>query len=123
FYNQHVAFRVKLVERIFRVSWKDNLPAPTLGEESVPVTSILRQKEGLVPLLDFESITTGIGIGKTINPANHSPANPLERANLPIVFADDSRMVSELLRDNLLEAGFENLHGFSDGEEAWQYLL
>lgn len=123
FNNRETAFRVEGIERIFRVSWKDTLPAPQLGEEASPVTSILRQEQGLVPLLDFESIVTTIGIG-----GGHAPIDSvmevksMERAHSPIVFADDSRLICEMIKDALVRAGFTNLKGFPDGKDAWDYL-
>ena len=123
FNNRRTAFRVEGIERIFRVSWKDTLPAPQLREAASPVTSILRQKQGLVPLLDFESIVTTIGIG-----GGHAPIDCIakveskQRAHMPIVFADDSQLICEMIKDALLQAGFTSLKGFADGKEAWDYL-
>ena len=123
FNRQSIAFRVELVERIFRVSWTNTLPAPQLGDETSPVTSILRQPEGLVPLLDFESISATIGIGHQHSPVVRAEGGQVvERSQLPIVFADDSRMIAEMVKDSLLEGGYTNLKGFSDGAEAWDYL-
>ncbi len=123
-YNrQHVAFRVSAVERIFRVSWKDTLPTPQLGDEPAPFTSVLRQPDGLVPLIDFESISAVIGIGgRRASVSDPNEQTSLDRAMQSIVFADDSRMISEMVKDSLVEAGFRNLHGFPDGENAWEYL-
>jgi len=123
FNNRQTAFRVGGIERIFRVSWKDTLPSPQLGEAASPVTAILRQKQGLVPLLDFESIVTTIGIG-----GGHAPLDSVikvesrDRARVPIVYADDSRLICEMIRDALVQAGFANLKGFPDGQEAWDYI-
>ena len=121
---QYIAFRVHRIEQILRVSWRDTLPAPQLGDEASPVTSIVRHNEGLVLLVDFELVADTIGISishEHVAPASRSSADG--RATRPIIFADDSRMVSERLRRSLLEAGFSNLHGFADGEEAWDYVI
>jgi two-component system chemotaxis response regulator CheV len=123
FNNWQIAFRVEGIERIFRVSWKDTLPAPQLGEAASPITSILRQEQGLVPLLDFESIVTTIGIG-----GGHSPIDSVakveskQRAHVPIVYADDSRLICEMIKDALCQAGFASAKGFADGKEAWDYM-
>ncbi len=123
FNNRQTAFRVEGIERIFRVSWKDTLPAPQLGEEASPVTAILRQKQGLVPLLDFESIVDMIGIGCGHAPIDNMPnVESKLRAHMPIVFADDSRLICEMIKDALIKAGFTSLKGFADGKEAWDYL-
>ncbi len=123
FNAQLIAFRVQQIERIFRVSWKDTLPAPKLGDESSPITSVLRQQEGLVPLLDFESICASTGIGSAASSLDNVPkVECLTRAQMPIVFADDSQLISEMVKDALMEAGYTNLKGFADGQEAWDYL-
>ena len=123
FNNRQTAFRVGGIERIFRVSWKDTLPAPQLGEEASPVTAILRQKQGLVPLLDFESIVAMIGIGSGHAPIDNVPkVESRQRAHMPIVFADDSRLICEMIKDALVCAGFTSLKGFADGKEAWDYI-
>ncbi len=121
--NQQIAFRVQGIERIFRVSWQDTLPAPQVGDEAAAVTSILRQEGRLVPLLDFESIVATIGIGgRHTAPENAAHDKSAGRSDFPIVFADDSRLVSEMVRDTLVQAGYTNLKGFPDGQEAWDYL-
>lgn len=87
FNAQLIAFRVQQIERIFRVSWKDTLPAPKLGDESSPITSVLRQQEGLVPLLDFESICASTGIGSAASSLDNVPkVECFTRAQMPIVF-------------------------------------
>jgi len=118
-----IAFRVQEIERIYRVSWKDTMPAPKLGKEATPVTSILRQKNGLIPLLDFESICANIGIvGAHESLRNIPKSEEPSRARQPIVFADDSQLISEMIKDSLVEAGYTSLQGFADGEDAWAYL-
>ncbi len=123
FNAEQIAFRVEGIERIYRVSWKDTLPAPKLGEDGSPVTSVLRQEAGLVPLLDFESICATAGIGNASASRDNVPKVECPaRAKLPIVFADDSQLISAMVKDALVEAGYTNLRGFADGEDAWHYL-
>ncbi len=123
FNRQHVAFRVEMVERIFRISWKDTLPSLQLGGDTSPITSIWRQESALVPLIDFEAITTSIGIGTqnaTIGLAARTDS--VRREEIPIVYADDSALISQMIKDSFIEAGFNNLRGFGDGDALWQYL-
>ena len=119
----HTAFRVEEVERIYRVSWKDTLPVPQLGENACPVTSVLRQKEGLLPMLDFESICAMVGLGgMSVDLDAISKNQSIAKAELPIVYADDSQLVRSMVKDSLHEAGFTHLRGFPDGQDAWEYL-
>ncbi len=123
FNNEKIAFRVQGIERIYRVSWKDTLPAPPLGKEVAPITTVVRQEAGLVPLLDFESIcaVTGVG-GGNVRMETIPKVESVDRAVLPIVFADDSRLICEMVKDALAEAGYTNLKGFVDGQEVWEYI-
>ena len=122
FNRQHIGFRVQAVERIFRVSWQDTTPAPKLGNEIAPVTSIWRSDEGIVPLLDFEAITASIGIASTESERSVNVDCTKDIAELPIVFADDSMMICEMIKDTLVAAGFRDVKGFRDGDELWQHL-
>ncbi len=123
FNNVHTAFRVEEVERIYRVSWKDTRPVPKLGENACPVTSVLRQKEGLLPMLDFESICAKVGLGgMSLDLESIGKDQSAAQAELPIVYADDSQLVRAMVKDSLHEAGFTHLRGFPDGQDAWDYL-
>ena len=123
FNNQQIAFRVQNIERIYRVSWKDMLPSPQLGNDATPVTAILRQEQGLVPLLDFESICATIGIGGTNSAIDSVPmVESVERSHMPIVFADDSRLICRMIKDSLVEAGYTSVKGFADGQDVWDYI-
>lgn len=123
FNRQHVAFRVQSVDRIHRVTWKDTPPAPQLGSKVSPVTSIWRLDASVVPLIDFEAITASIVIGGNSSGIGSLPASgSADRDRTPIIFADDSVLISEMIRDSLAGAGFNNLTGFGDGDELWRYL-
>jgi len=123
FNNIHTAFRVEQVERIYRVSWQDTLPVPQLGNDACPVTSVLRQSEGLLPMLDFESICATIGLsGMSLDLDSIDKGRPTATTDRPIVYADDSQLIRAMVKDSLHEAGFTHLRGFPDGFDAWQYL-
>ena len=123
FNNQQIAFRVQAIERIYRVSWKNMLPSPQLGNDATPITSVLRQEQGLVPLLDFESICASMGISGITLTIDSVPKNEsVERSHMPIVFADDSRLICEMIRDSLVQAGYTSVKGFADGQDAWEHI-
>ena len=102
---------------------KLTLPAPQLGSDISPITSIWRLDSGLVPLIDFEAITASIGIsGKNTWIGSSSANDSADRDKIPIIFADDSVLISEMIKDSLTDAGFKILRGFGDRDELWQYL-
>lgn len=123
FNQQRVAFRVQGVNRILRMSWKDIRPMPRIGSASIPVTGVAVVEGALVQMLDFESITMKIGMIREIPRCQpQSPDHKTDRHDVPIVFADDSTMIRTMIADALSEAGYQNVRGFSDGDEAWNYL-
>jgi len=76
-----------------------------------------------VPLLDFESICATIGIGGTTSTMDSVPkVESVERAHMPIVFADDSRLICEMVKDSLVAAGYTSVKGFADGQYLWDYI-
>ena len=123
-FNEHrVAFRVQSVDRILRVSWRNVRPMPMVGSTVIPVTGVLVVDDAMIQMLDFESI--GIKIGMTHKPARvvvQVPEEECDWHDLPIVFADDSMMVRAMVQDALSDAGYRNIKGFSDGDDAWNYL-
>jgi len=74
-------------------------------------------------LLDFESICVNIGIGGTNAALDSVPKTEnVERSHMPIAFADDSRLICEMIKDALVEAGYTSVKGFPDGKDLWEYL-
>lgn len=122
-YNQnHVCFRVENVERIYRISWTEVLP-PNLTEDTGVITATVLLNDSIIPVLDFESLSVNLGILSFAKGGNEPrKITGKDRSHFPIVFADDSAVVRELIQDRLKEAGFCNIRSFNDGEEAWNYL-
>jgi two-component system, chemotaxis family, chemotaxis protein CheV len=123
-YNDRlIAFRVQGIERIFRVSWKDLMPLPECPGLLAPVTGVLLLEGSIVALLDFESIGAQLGINGDPNDISGVQAEAaLSRADCPIIYVDDSQLIRRMLGDALAQVGYNNLHGFNDGQEAWEYL-
>jgi len=121
-FNQRpLAFRVNRVHRIYRVSWQATRPLPMTPGMSAPITSVVLIDGKLVQILDFETIGAEVS-GICDEPIQSSGVERIDAPNVPVVFAEDSRMISEMIRDHLQDAGFTNFHGFVDGQAAWDYL-
>ncbi len=115
FNKMFATFRVHSVVGISRISWNDiQKPDKTIsgGEEGV-ATGIAQTDGVLVTILDFEKIVSEIAPETGIR---------IEEIKKPIVMAEDSVLLSKLIRDSLYKAGYENVLKFDNGEEAWQYL-
>ena len=91
--NYNIGFLVGNVSRIHRISWKDMEPAPEVGDQS-RVVGIVKMKDRIVLLLDFETIIAEIN---------------------PEINAD-------LLVTTLHESGYRFVRDFGNGQDAWDYL-
>ena len=45
-----------------------------------------------------------------------------DRNETPIVLAEDSILLTKMIRESLKKAGYINLKEFNNGQEAWEYL-
>jgi two-component system, chemotaxis family, chemotaxis protein CheV len=123
FNNQMIAFMVQSVDRIFRVSWEDARPVPSMIGSSAPITSVIELGGTLVQILDFETIATVItGDAGYTDPIHHVEGVAQDYGLRPVVFVDDSHTISRIVIDALAKQGFTNLKNFSDGQQAWDYL-
>jgi two-component system chemotaxis response regulator CheV len=125
FNERMVAFRVQSIDRVYRVSWKDIIPMPQHTGRDVPITGLVLLEGKIVTLLDFESIGAILGVSGSIETNAKQVVEEkgkVEIKDLPLVFADDSPLIRRMMLDALTKSGYRNIHVFSDGQEAWNYL-
>lgn len=125
FNKMFIAFRVHTVVEISRISWAD-IRKPdssiTQGEDGV-ATGIAQCGDQLVTILDFEKIVaeiapeTGIQLSE-IDQLGHRD----DRADVPIVMAEDSVLLTKMIETALKKAGYVNVRAYNNGEELWSYL-
>ncbi len=124
FNKMHIAFRVNTVVGISRISWTDiQKPDKTIngGEEGVS-TGIAQCNGELVTILDFEKIVAEIAPETSIQMAEIEKMGPRSRDQRPIVIAEDSVLLSKMIQEALMKAGYTNLTMFPNGLEMWEYL-
>lgn len=125
YFNQtNAAFHVHSVVGIHRVSWADILkPDATISSQGNGVaTGIIKINGRLIILLDFEKIIADISPATTLRVEDIEALGARERSNLPILIAEDSPLLSQLIQDCLKKAGYSNLIVNSDGQEAWEKI-
>ncbi len=126
FNKMDIAFRVHTVIGISRISWVDiQKPDATIsgGEGSESVATGIAQCDGqLVTILDFEKIVADIAPETSIQLSEIENMGPRERNQHPILIAEDSILLSHMIRDALSKAGYTNLSMFTNGLEMWEYL-
>ena len=124
FNQMHVAFRVDSVEGISRISWKDiQKPDRTIsgGADGV-ATGIAQCGDDLVSILDFERIVAEIAPETSIQISEVEALGTRERNTNLIWVAEDSILLSRMIRESLERAGYTNLKMFPNGAELWQAL-
>ena len=124
FNKMNIAFRVHTVVGISRISWEDiQEPDKTLsnGEEGV-ATGIASCSGRLVTILDFEKIVTEIAPETGIQVDDIDKLGEREIRDEHIILAEDSILLTKMIKDSLMRAGYVNLLNFNNGREAWDYL-
>lgn len=124
FNNLHIAFHVAQVLGIHRVSWKDIVkPDVTINTNGTGMaTGIIKQSDRLILILDFERIVEEICPETSLRVSEIDELGERERSEVPIIVAEDSPMLSTMIRDSLEKAGYTNLTIKANGQEAWDMI-
>lgn len=120
FNKLNIAFHVHGVVGIHRVSWEDiNKPDKTINSSA---TGILKWENKLIAILDFERIIADINPETGLKMSDLSHLHGRKRNDVPILIAEDSPLLSKLIKDFLEKAGFSNLIMQENGAEAWETI-
>ena len=124
FNKMTIAFRVHTVIGISRISWTDiQKPDKAIsGSGESVATGIAQCNNQLVTILDFERIIAEIAPETSIQMEEIEQMGERERKEHPILVAEDSALLSKLIKDALIKAGYNNLHMFSNGLDLWEYV-
>lgn len=124
FNKMNIAFRVHTVVGISRISWVDiQKPDNTIngGDEGV-ATGIAQCDGELVTILDFEKIVAEIAPETSIQISEIDAMGQRERNQSPVLVAEDSVLLTHMIRDALAKAGYTNVRMFPNGLELWEFL-
>lgn len=124
FNGVNTGFHVQEVVGIHRVNWSQIVQPDKLvsgGKESV-ITGIINFDDKLVLLLDFEQIVASISPEVGIRLSDVKNLGERKKNSSPIIYAEDSQMLSMLIYDGLTEAGYTNVIPMNNGLEVWQLL-
>lgn len=118
------AFHVHGVVGIQRVSWEEIFtPDKTVSSGEALATGIVKFGDRLVIILDFEKIVADIAPESGIREEQIAQVETKTRTNVPIMFAEDSPLLSKLISSCLQKAGYVNTSSFQNGLELWNKLL
>ena len=124
FNKMHIAFRVHTVVGISCISWRDiQKPDNTIsnGAEGV-ATGIAQIGDKLIGILDFEKIVADIAPETSIQIGEIEAMGERAKSKKPIWIAEDSILLTQMIRESLMKAGYANLTTFPNGAELWDAL-
>lgn len=124
FNKLHTAFHVNQVLGIHRVSWKDIAkPDSTISRSGKGVaTGITKIDDRIIIVLDFEKIVTEVNPETGLKISEIDAMGDRSRHECPILLAEDSPLLLEMLKKCLTKAGYTNLIATSNGLEAWNKM-
>ena len=118
------AFHIDEVLKIHKVSWENIfLPDATATAGNADLaTGALRIDKHLTVILDFERIVSAINPESGVRVSDLEEYQPRNRSQSPILVAEDSKMLSQLILDCLHRAGYTKVISAINGQEAWDIL-
>ncbi|MGN0436094.1 MAG: chemotaxis protein CheV [Wujia sp.] len=124
FNNLNIAFDVQTVIGINRVSWSDVVKpdATVSGPGTGIATGIIKNRDNLLIILDFERIVEEICPETSLRVSDLAELSDRQRNEIPILVVEDSPMLCQLINDSLNRAGYTKLTIKNNGQEAWDYL-
>jgi two-component system chemotaxis response regulator CheV len=124
FNGQVIGFHVHSVVGIDRISWTSiNKPDNIIygGDEGV-ATGIAEFDGRLITILDFEKIIAEIAPQTGIQISDLDTLGERARSALPILIAEDSKLLSKMIVESLNKAGYVNTIKTDNGKEAYDFL-
>lgn len=117
-------FHVHGVVGIHRVNWSQIIkPDSMISNSPKSVTTGIVNLDGkLVLLLDFEKIVADIAPESGIRLSDVEALGERRKNRSPILFAEDSQLLSMLIYDGLTKAGYVNVIPNNNGLELWELL-
>lgn len=117
-------FHVHGVVGIHRVNWGQIIQPDSMicNSSKSMITGIVNLDGKLVLILDFEAIVAEIApdVGMSMSDMGHIGERKENPA--PILFAEDSHLLSMLIYDGLTKAGYTNVIPMNNGLELWNLL-
>ena len=104
-------------------------PVKFMPHTHMAVEGIFKPRDAVITVinlpkyLDFEKIVAEIAPETSIQISEIDEMGPRERNLQPIYIAEDSILLSRMIRDALTKAGYTHLSMFPNGRELWEHLL
>ena len=120
----NTGFHVHGVVGIHRVNWSAIIKPDSMvnSASSSVATGIVNFDGKLVILLDFEKIVADISPEIGIKLSDVDKLGKRKQCTAPIIYAEDSQLLSKMIFDGLTKAGYVNLIPTNNGLELWEIL-
>ena len=117
-------FHVNEVVGIHRVNWSQIIKPDSMisNSKSSITTGIINIEGKLVILLDFEKIVADISPEVGIKLSEIDQLGERSKNDAPIIYAEDSQLLSTLIYDGLTKAGYTRIMPTNNGLELWEIL-
>ena len=124
FNKLHTAFHVDKILGIHRIFWSDiTKPDSTISATSnASATGIVKINGELIIILDFERIVSEINPETGVKMSDIDKLGDRKRNDMPILIAEDSALLSKMICNCLVKAGYTNVIPTDNGLEAWNLL-
>lgn len=124
FNELNTGFHVHGVVGIHRVNWSAIIKPDSMinSASSSVATGIVNFDGKLVILLDFEKIVAEISPEVGIKLTDVDKLGKRKTCTAPILYAEDSQLLSTMIFDGLTKAGYVNLIPTNNGLELWEIL-
>lgn len=124
FNKLNVAFHVDSVVGIHRVSWADMIkPDVTMSDvQNNSSTGIVKFNEKLIIILDFEKLVTDINPETGLKKIETTVLESRTKNDLPILLAEDSKLLNKLIVESLEGAGYVNIIHTENGKDAYDII-
>ena len=119
-----IAFHVDQVLGIHKFSWKYIIkPDPTVaGADQGIATGVVKVKEKLILVLDFEKIVSDISPETGLKTTDLEQLGKRSNNETPILIVEDSALLNKLIVDSLTKSGYTNIMHTINGQEAWDII-
>ncbi len=120
------SFKAQGVKRIYRLPWKEFVPLDRIFEDNSYFTSSVNVDDTEILVLDLEHITANIFpdiLVENISQETLELQSTISRANLKILFAEDSSTMRKAAVEKLNQAGFKKIEGFTNGEDVMNHIV
>ncbi len=120
-----IVFRVDTVVGIHRISWSDiQKPGDTVygGSDGV-ATGIAKLDGRLITILDFEKIIADICPAISIQTEEIDELGEREKKDTKVLMAEDSILLTKLIKSSIIKSGYEDTHNFNNGQELYDFLM